>query len=289
MIRNELSNFPPIAFIGAGAMGGAIVRGLLNADVRVGGRIRITGQWTPQMQELTDVSGVEGFDVATDPEANIKAVKGAGIVVLAIKPDVVPDVLRQIAGALEDGAVVISIAAGITTETIESHLPETVTVIRVMPNTPALIGRGVSGISTGSRGTIADLALAQTLFSTVGEVLVVPESQMDKITGISGSGPAYVFFLIEQLTAVAEDQGFTREQAALLVNGTFQGACELLASSDKSPSELRQLVTSPHGTTAAAVSVLEAGGIRQLFEQATNAAAVRAEQLAGSVVRPGAV
>jgi pyrroline-5-carboxylate reductase len=281
MTRNKLEHLPPITFIGAGAMGGAIVRGLVNADVRVGTRIRVTGQWSPQMQELVDVYGVEGFDAATDPEANIKAVKGAGIVVLALKPDVIPGVLQEISGAVEDGAVVISIAAGITIETIESLLPDTVSVIRVMPNTPALVGKGVTGMSAGTRGTMADVALAESLFSTVGSVLTVPESQIDQVTSISGSGPAYVFFLIEQLTTVAEHQGFTPEQAALLVNGTFRGACELLASSDKSPRELRQLVTSPKGTTAAAVSVLEDAGIREVFEEATNAAVRRAKELAG--------
>jgi pyrroline-5-carboxylate reductase len=111
-------------------------------------------------------------------------------------------------------------------------------------------------------------------------VLTVPESQMDQVTSISGSGPAYVFFLIEQLTTVAEHQGFTPEQAALLVNGTFRGACELLAGSDRSPRELRQLVTSPEGTTAAAVSVLDDANIREVFERATDAAVRRAKELA---------
>ena len=150
-----------------------------------------------------------------------------------------------------------------------------------MPNTPALVRKGVTGISAGTRGTIVDIDLAERLFLTVGSVLTVPESLMDEVTSISGSGPAYVFFLIEQLTAVAEDKGFTPEQAALLVNGTFRGACELLAGSDKSPRELRQLVTSPKGTTAAAVSVLEEGGLRQLFDKATHAAVRRAKELAG--------
>jgi pyrroline-5-carboxylate reductase len=215
MTKTQLENLPPIAFIGAGAMGGAIVRGLLNADPRIGHRIRITGLWTPQMQELVDLHGVEGFDASTDKEANIKAVKGAGIVVLALKPDVVPEVLKEVSGYIEDGTILISIAAGLTIATIESLLPTTVSVIRVMPNTPALVGKGISGISAGSRGSINDVAIAETLFRTVGSVLTVPESQIDDVTSISGSGPAYVFYLIEQLTAVAEHKGFTPEQAAL--------------------------------------------------------------------------
>lgn len=280
MTRNQLENLPPLAFIGAGAMGGAIVRGLLNADAKLGERIRITGEWSAQMQELVDLYGVEGYDTSTDQEANIKAVKGAGIVVLALKPNIIPDVLKEISEYVEDGAVIISIAAGVTIATIESLLPDTVSVIRVMPNTPALVGKGVSGICPGSRGTIAEVDLAETLFQTVGSVLTVPESQIDEVTSISGSGPAYVFYLIEQLAAVAEHKGFTPEQAALLVNGTFRGASELLAQSDKSPRELRQLVTSPNGTTAAAISVLKDGGIGALFEKATDSAVRRAKELA---------
>lgn len=150
-----------------------------------------------------------------------------------------------------------------------------------MPNTPALVGKGVSGISAGSRAMVTEVNLAETLFKTVGSVLIIPESQIDEVTSISGSGPAYVFYLIEQLTAVAENKGFTPEHAALLVNGTFRGASELLAGSDRTPQELRQLVTSPKGTTAAAVSVLEESGIGAIFEKATEAAVRRAKELAG--------
>lgn len=281
MTSTQLHDLPPTAFIGAGAMGGAIVRGLLKTDSKLGQRIRITGLWSAQMQELVDLYGVQGFDVTTDREANIKAVKGAGVVVLALKPDMIPEVLQDISEHVEVGAVIISIAAGVTIATMESLLPDTVAVIRVMPNTPALVGKGVSGISPGSRGTIADLALAETLFQTIGSVLTIPESQIDEVTSISGSGPAYVFYLIEKLTAVAEDKGFTPQQAAVLVNGTFRGASELLAGSDKSPRELRQLVTSPNGTTAAAISVLENGGLEELFAKATDAAVRRAKELAG--------
>ncbi|WP_256491437.1 pyrroline-5-carboxylate reductase [Paenarthrobacter sp. A20] len=273
-------HFPRIAVLGTGAMGGAIVRGLLKSGATVSEGMSVSGHWTQQMQELTDLPGVEGFDAETDPEANIRAVRHAGIVVLALKPDVMVSVLREISSFLRDGAIVISVAAGVTIQTIESLLPETVSVIRVMPNTPALVGMGVSGISTGTRGTMKDISLAEALFGRIGTVLRVPESRIDEVTSISGSGPAYVYYLIEQLTTVAEHLGFTSEQAALLVNGTFRGACELLVDSDKSPRELRQLVTSPKGTTAAAISVLEDGGLRELFERAAAAAVRRARELA---------
>ena len=152
----------------------------------------------------------------------------------------------------------MSVAAGVTVATFESLLPESVAVIRSMPNTPAVVGRAVTGVSAGTRSSDADLALAVSLFETVGQVLVVPEEQIDALSTISGSGPAYVFYLIEQLTAAAVDKGFTAEQAALMVQGTFRGASELLAASDEDPAELRRRVTSPKGTTERAIAVLEA-------------------------------
>ena len=280
MDLNESTALPLAAFLGTGAMGGAIIHGLLNARVKVTGGIRATGHWSPQMQELAGVEGVSCYDAETDPAANVKAVTDAGIVVLALKPDIVPGVLEEIAIAVRPGAVIVSIAAGVTIATLESLLPDYVSVIRVMPNTPALVGKGVTGISPGTRASEQDMALVQQLFVTVGAVLTVPETQLDAVTSISGSGPAYVFFLIEQLTEVAIDKGFSHDEAALLVNGTFRGASELLASTDRSPGALRAQVTSPDGTTAAALAILEKGGIRELFGEATDAAVLRSEELA---------
>ena len=200
--------------------------------------------------------------------------------VVAVKPAMVPDLLREIADSLEPGTVVVSVAAGVTVATFESLLPESVAVIRSMPNTPAVVGRAVTGVSAGTRSSDADLALAVSLFETVGEVLVVPESQLDALSTISGSGPAYVFYLIEQLTAAAVDKGFTPEQAAVMVQGTFRGASELLASSGEDPAELRRRVTSPKGTTERAIAVLEASDLKQVFDTATDAALARARELA---------
>jgi pyrroline-5-carboxylate reductase len=209
------------------------------------------------------------------------AVTDAGLVVLALKPDIIPGVLKEIAHAVKPGAVIVSIAAGITIATLESLLPDYLSVVRVMPNTPALVGKGVTGISPGTRASEQDMALVEQLFIPVGAVLTVPETQLDAVTSISGSGPAYVFYLIEQLTEVAIDKGFTPEQAALLVNGTFRVTSELLASTDRSPGELRAQVTSPKGTTAAALEILANGGIKEVFERATDAAVLRAKELAG--------
>jgi len=149
-----------------------------------------------------------------------------------------------------------------------------------MPNTPAVVGRAVTGVSAGTRSSDDDLALAVRLFETVGDVIVVPEEQIDALSTISGSGPAYVFYLIEQLTATAIAKGFTPEQAARMVQGTFRGATELLAASDVGPTELRRRVTSPKGTTERAVAVLEEARLSEVFDRATDAALARARELA---------
>lgn len=271
---------PAIAFLGAGSMARAIISGLLAPRVTVEGGIRTTNRTSAKAAELAGLDGVTAFATETDAAANVAAVAGAKLVVVAVKPAMVPELLREIAPSLEPGTLVVSVAAGVTVETFERLLPDHVAVIRSMPNTPAVVGRAITGISAGTRSSDDDLALAVSLFETVGEVLVVPESQLDALSTISGSGPAYVFFLIEQFTAAAIDKGFTPEQAAVMVQGTFRGASELLAASDDDPAELRRRVTSPKGTTERAIVVLEEAGLKQIFDRATDAALARARELA---------
>ncbi|KRC61865.1 pyrroline-5-carboxylate reductase [Agromyces sp. Root81] len=271
---------PAIAFLGAGSMARAILTGLLHPGIEVDGGIRATNRSAERAAELAALPGVVAFATETDAAANRTAVDGAKIVVVAVKPAMVPALLEEIADALAPGTIVVSVAAGVTVATFESLLPESVSVIRSMPNTPAVVGRAVTGVSAGTRSSDDDLALAVALFETVGEVLVVPEAQIDALSTISGSGPAYVFYLIEQLTAAAVDKGFTPEQAAVMVEGTFRGASELLAASDDGPAELRRRVTSPKGTTERAVAVLEEAALKQTFDRATDAALARARELA---------
>ncbi|WP_353808455.1 pyrroline-5-carboxylate reductase [Agromyces sp. SYSU T00194] len=271
---------PTIAFLGAGSMARAVLAGLLQPGVEVEGGVRATNRSAARAAELDEHETVTSYATETDAAANRTAVAGARIVVVAVKPGMVPDLLDEIADALEPGALVVSVAAGVTIATFEAHLPEHVRVIRSMPNTPAVVGRAVTGLSAGTRSTDEDLELAVSLFETVGRVLVVPESQLDALSTISGSGPAYVFYLIEQLTATAIAKGFTPEQAALMVEGTFRGASELLAASDDPPAELRRRVTSPNGTTERAIAVLEASGLQDVFDRATDAALARARELA---------
>lgn len=281
MTSTASTTLPAIAFLGAGSMARAVLTGLLNPTVTVEGGIRATNRSTAKADELAETPGVTAWATADEPAANLKAIAGARIVIVAVKPAMVPDLLAEIADSLEPGTLVISVAAGVTIATFEGLLPESVSVIRSMPNTPALVGKAVTGLSAGTRSTDTDLELAKTLFGTVGDVLVVPEEKLDALSTISGSGPAYVFYLIEQLTATAIAKGFTPEEAAVMVNGTFLGATTLLAASDLSPTELRRQVTSPSGTTERAVWELEKGGLKELFDRATDAALARARELAG--------
>jgi pyrroline-5-carboxylate reductase len=268
---------PSIAVLGAGSMGGAILSGLLSPDVTIDGGVRVTNRTVAKARGISG-EGVESFALEEMPDANVRAVAGAKVVLIGVKPAMVVDLLREIADALEPDAVVVSVAAGVTTATMESAIAAS--VLRAMPNTPAVVGRAVTGVAAGSRASDEDLALAVALFETVGEVLVVPEEQIDALSTISGSGPAYVFFLIEQLTRTAVGLGFTPEQAATMVQGTFRGASELLAASGEDPAELRRRVTSPKGTTERAVAELEAADLSAVFDRATAAALARAKELA---------
>ena len=273
------TTLPAISILGAGSMGGAILSGLMQPDVTVEGGIRVTNR-TEAKAVLLRSDTVLSYATDNNAAANLAAVAGARIVLVAVKPQMVPDLLSEVGSALDPGTVVISVAAGVTVATIESILPESVSVLRAMPNTPAIVGRGVTGLSAGTRSSAADLALASALFGTVGDVVVVPEEKIDALSTISGSGPAYVFYLIEELTRTAVDLGFSDSEAATMVNGTFLGAAELLVSSRQSPQELRRQVTSPKGTTERAIAELEKGELKALFDRATAAALARAKELA---------
>jgi len=270
---------PSIAILGTGSMGGAILAGLVRPEVTVEGGIRVTNRSTAKAEALAS-DRVTSLATEIDPDANRTAVAGARVVLIGVKPAMVPALLEEIADALEPDAIVVSVAAGVTIATMEALVPAV--VLRSMPNTPAVVGRAVTGLAAGTRSTADDLDLVSAVFATVGEVLVVPEDKIDALSTISGSGPAYVFYFIEQLTQAAIGLGFTPDEAALMVNNTFLGASELLASSDVDPAELRRRVTSPKGTTERAVAELEKADLAGLFDRATAAALARAKELAAS-------
>jgi pyrroline-5-carboxylate reductase len=273
------TSLPATAILGAGSMGGAILHGLVRPDVTVEGGIRVTNRSEAKAVALRH-GAVTSLATETDPAANLSAVTGAKIVLIGVKPHMVADLLREIAPVLEAGTLVVSLAAGITTRAMEAVLPDTVPVLRSMPNTPAVVGLAVTGLAPGSRASDADVALARSLFACVGDVVTIPETQIDALSTISGSGPAYVFYLIEEMTRTAVDLGFSEHQAATMVQGTFRGAAELLASDTVDPGELRRRVTSPHGTTERAVEVLQGAGLKELFDRATAAALARAREIA---------
>ncbi len=270
---------PSIAILGTGSMGGAILSGLLAPSVTVAGGIRVTNRTAAKAAPLASAA-VSSFALEEMDDANQRALAGARIVLLGVKPAMVPALLRSVVSSLEPDAIVISVAAGVTTASMEAIVPNS--VIRAMPNTPAVVGRAVTGIAVGSRANRDEVGIARQLFETVGSVLEIPESRIDALSTISGSGPAYVFYLIEQLTRTAVDLGFTDQEAALMVNETFLGASELLASSGELPGELRRRVTSPNGTTERAIAVLESAGLKDVFDRATASALARAKELASA-------
>lgn len=273
------TTLPAIAILGTGSMGGAILSGLLDPSVVVEGGLRVTNRSTAKADALRS-DAVASYATEVEPGGNLEAVRGASVVLLAVKPVGILDLASEIAEALEPGAIVVSVAAGVTIASIEARLPAGTAVLRAMPNTPSVVRLGVTGVSAGSSVTDEQAALAASVFATVGEVVVLPESQIDALSAISGSGPAYVFFLIEQYREAARRLGFDEAQASVLVDATFRGASELLAHEGLPPAELRRRVTSPKGTTERAIAVLEGAGLADLFEASAEAAIARAKELA---------
>ncbi|MDP0396785.1 pyrroline-5-carboxylate reductase [Tsukamurella strandjordii] len=261
-----------IALIGGGRIGEALLGGLVAAG-HESGRLVVAEPHAGRGAELTERYGVRTVTGIAD------AVDGAGLVVIAVKPDVVAAVLPEVKGALAPGAVVASVAAGVPTAVYEAALPSGTPVVRVMPNTAMLVGRSMSGISGGRDATEADVALVRGVMEAVGQTLVLPESKLDALTALSGSGPAYVFLVAEAMIDAGVDLGLTRDQATILATQTIAGAGALMVETSTSPVELRAAVTSPGGTTAAAIRTLEKNGLRPAFYDATRACAERSAEL----------
>lgn len=271
---------PALAFLGAGSMGGAILRGVVASGISIDGDIVATNRSKSSAEALADLSGVTSVALEERPEGNREAAAAARIVLIGVKPAMVPDLLREIGPRLAPNAIVVSVAAGVTLQTFADVLGRDARVIRAMPNTPATVRKAVTGLSSGPAATADDLALVRRLFETVGSVVEVPESQIDALSTISGSGPAYVYLLIEEFTSAAVGMGFTEADARLMVEQTFVGATALLEASGEEPAELRRRVTSPKGTTERAVAVLQDAHLERTFADAAAAALARARELA---------
>ncbi len=227
----------------------------------------------PRVEELEQRHGVRGVALAEAAAAET--------IVVAVKPHQVDDVLTALTPALVNTSIVVCIAAGVTLAQLAAGLPEGQGIIRVMPNTPALVGEGMAGVVPGEHATAAQRDAVVRLFAAVGKAMVVDESQLDALTALSGSGPAYMFYIAEAMIEAGVHHGLTREQAAELVNQTVKGAGVMLEASEDSASVLRERVTSPAGTTAAALRRLDDHGVRAAMLDAVDACVARSREMAG--------
>ena len=267
-----------IAILGTGSMGKAILSGLL-ASGSSAANVRVTTKSQASADAITSGHGIQAVAMESESTANSSTAKDADIVILSVKPNMILETLKEIATSLKPNCLVVSVAAGITTKAMEEQLSGNAAVVRAMPNTPSVVGLGVTGISKGSNVSDQQLDLAEKLFSSVGKVLVVDESKIDALSTISGSGPAYVFYFAEKLITAAKSLGFSDGEASLMVKETFLGSATLLATSASSPEELRQQVTSPNGTTMQATGRFDAADLEKVFIEATEAALARAKEL----------
>jgi pyrroline-5-carboxylate reductase len=260
-----------VAILGAGVMGEALLSGLLRAGRRAEDLL-VTERRLERGQELVERYGVE---YVTNPAAAQKA----ETLLIVVKPQDMGSLLDEIAGQVRPGQLVVSLAAGITTQFIESRLPDGVAVVRVMPNTPALVDEGMAAISPGAHCDEGHLVEAESLMRVTSKVIRVPEKQMDAVTAISGTGPAYVFYVVESMIEAGVHLGLPRTTATDMVVQVLTGSAKLLRETGEHPTVLRERVTSPGGTTAAAVRRLEEGRVRADFLAAIEAARDRAREL----------
>jgi pyrroline-5-carboxylate reductase len=263
-----------VAIIGGGKMGSIIAQGLIAHKIILAKDIIVTDIDAARLEFLRSSMKLKVS------QNNEKAVKGADIIILAVKPQNMAATLTEMSSAIDKSKIVISIAAGITTNFIEKSLTNGARVVRVMPNTPALIGEGAAAAAKGSCAKADDVKLTRAIFNAVGISVEIEEKLMDAVTGLSGSGPAYFFLIIEALIDAGEQMGLPRDLAKQLAAQTMLGAARLCLQSDKQPAQLREMVTSPGGTTAAGLKVMEEGNIRALIVSAVEAATKRSKELA---------
>ena len=261
-----------VAILGAGVMGETLLSGLVRAGRRVD-ELLVGEKRRERGAELTERYGVTVV-------GNVEAAQKADTLALVVKPQDMGDLLAEIAPHVRPGQLVVSLAAGITTSFIESRLPDGVAVVRVMPNTPALVDEGMAAISRGSHCDESHLEEAEALMASTGHVIRVPERQQDAVTAISGSGPGYLFFVVESMIEAGVHLGLPRGTATELVVQTMVGSAKLLRETGEHPTVLRERVTSPGGTTAAAIRELEDHKVRAAFLTAMEAARNRSRALA---------
>jgi len=263
-----------VAILGGGRIGEALLSGLLSSEWRSASEVVVTDRREERNAELRERYGVE----ATSD--NAAAVRGAQLVVVAVKPQDIDELLGEIGDVITPEQTLVSVAAAITTAHIEERIAASVPVVRAMPNAPATVHEGMAGICAGAHASDDDLALADEALSHLGRVVRVPESWMDAITAVSGSGPAYFALLAEAMIEAGILLGLSREVSTTLVVQTMYGTAKQLRDQGMHPVELRESVTSPGGTTIAAIRELEQAGVRAAFLNAIQAAMDRAQELA---------
>jgi pyrroline-5-carboxylate reductase len=269
-----MTNIQKIGFVGGGNMAEAIIKGLLEAAFPTE-KIMVSEPSDLRREHLSDAYNVS---VVSD---NLEVIRQCDLVVLAIKPQIADEVLSGIASAYRKETLLVSILAGASCAHIEQHFDSAARVIRVMPNTPALVGEGATAICQGHNTSHDDLLLVSHLFETVGQVQVIDERQMDAVTGLSGSGPAYVYTIIEALADGGVREGLRRDIAHALAVQTVVGAALMVRETGEHPAILRDRVCSPGGTAITGVSTLERNGLRTTLMEAVSAAAARSRELGG--------
>jgi len=267
-----------ISFIGAGNMAEAMIRGLLRGNVFAPDEVIASGPREERMRELR-----EKFGIRTTPH-NREAAKSR-IVVLSVKPQILSKVLDEIAGAIDPEALVISIAAGVPVEAIQSRLASGMRVVRAMPNTPALVDAAATAIAGGEHARESDLDDARRIFDSIGITVVLDESLLDAVTGLSGSGPAYVFLILEALSDAGVKVGLSRRTSQLLAAQTVLGSAKLLLETNEHPGRLKDMVTSPGGTAITGLHTLEHGGVRTTLMNAVEAATRRSRELGEALLK----
>lgn len=263
-----------IAILGAGRLGESMLRGFLSSGWRQADQIVVTSRRADRRDALTALHGVE----ATSD--NAAAVAGARLVILAVKPQDLAGVLGETASSVSSEQTLLSVAAGVRTAAIESHLPAGARVVRAMPNAAALVHEGIAGVCGGDHARNEDLELATTALGHLGAVVRVAEEDMDAVTALSGSGPAYFALLVEAMIEAGLLLGLSRDVSTRLVVQTMFGSARLLRDEQMHPVELREAVTSPGGTTTRAIRELERSGVRAAFLNAITAATERSRELA---------
>ncbi|HBQ10172.1 MAG: pyrroline-5-carboxylate reductase [Sandaracinaceae bacterium] len=262
-----------IAFLGAGNMAGALIDGLLRAGACAPSEVMAMDVRAPRLEELASRHGIP-----TSRDLG-EATAWADVVVLATKPQVFDRVLPAVGAAVREDALVVSIAAGVSIAAIEARMPAGTRVVRTMPNTPALVDAGATAIAAGTHAAEEDVALVKRVFDSVGVTVVLDEYLLDAVTGLSGSGPAYIFLIIEALADAGVKVGLHRDSAQLLAAQTVLGSAKLLLETGEHPGRLKDMVTSPGGTAIAGLHTLEAGGLRTTLINAVESAAKRSHEL----------